>query len=70
MAEDKPTLIDETPEADPVQEAPKKEEQYIQILPGDTLESFAQKHGTTPEAILERNKLHPTDFRFGYWVFV
>jgi len=47
--------VTEAPPATQTETAPPADAQYYEIQSGDTLESIAQRHGTTVERLLELN---------------
>lgn len=69
MAEKDATIILDKEEGSTPEPAPK-EEKYIRINPGDSLQSIAEAHGTTIEIIAKRNAINPEYYAPGQWIWV
>lgn len=74
MAAEKPEIIEdkeETPKEKPIPEkAPLVLTHYIRFNSGDTLESISKEWGTSPEDIIEFNKINPAALQVGHWLYV
>lgn len=69
MAQDETVIAPPAPEETAPAASPRAEE-YVPILPGDTLEDIAARYGTDVQTIVDRNHLNPDWFLPNQWIFV
>lgn len=65
---DNPTIIEE--QAAPAASATPREEKYVPILPGQTLEDIAALYGADVQTIVDRNCINPEWYFANQWIFV
>jgi LysM repeat protein len=51
---------------------PPKTPQYVRVNPGDSLDTIAERYGTTPEDIMKVNDyaINPDYLLTGHWIWV